>query len=106
MAFAVGQKLRDNLGALQSALELKPGERPNAEQMVALRKYAGFGGIKQVLLGDGSRQDWQRQGAKEADMRYYDGIVAFHGLLRTGLSEPEYKPVSYTHLRAHETGRN
>jgi len=91
MAFAVGQKLRDNLDALRIALELKPGERPDAAGLAALQKYAGFGGIKQVLLGDGSREEWQRQGAKEADMRYYDGIIAFHAMLRSRLSEREYK---------------
>lgn len=91
MAFSIRQKLNDNLAALRIALVRNEGERPDAEQMAVLQKYAGFGGIKQVMYGDGSREDWQRQKATAEDMRLYEGLMDFHKLLREHLDEPTYK---------------
>jgi N12 class adenine-specific DNA methylase len=91
MAFSIRQKLSDNLAALRIALSRKVGERPDAEQMEVLQKYAGFGGIKQVMYGDGSREDWQRQEATAEDMRVYDGMMEFHTLLKEHLDIAAYK---------------
>ena len=91
MAFPGRQKLSDNIAALRIALSRKGDERPDAEQLEVLRKYAGFGGIKQVMYGSGSREDWQQQGATTEDMRVYEGMMGFHGLLREQLDEVAYK---------------
>lgn len=91
MAFSIRQKLIGNLAALRIALSRKDGVRPDVEQMDVLQKYAGFGGIKQVMYGDGSREDWQRQEATTEDMRVYDGMMELHALLKEQLDETTYK---------------
>lgn len=91
MAFPVRQKLSDNLAALRIALSRKDGERSEAAQLEALRKYAGFGGLKQVMYGDGSRESWLSQEATADDMRLYDGMMEFYALLKEHLDEPAYK---------------
>jgi len=91
MAFSVRQKLSDNIAALRIALSRKEGERPDAEQMEVLRKYAGFGGIKQVMYGSGSREEWKQQKATDGDMRVYDGMQQFYQLLKEYLDEASYK---------------
>jgi len=91
MAFPIRQKLSDNLAALRIALSRKEGERPDADQMATLRKYAGFGGIKQVMYGSGPREDWQQQEATTEDMRLYDGMMEFYSVLKEYLDEAAYK---------------
>jgi len=91
MAFSIRQKLSDNLAALRIVLSRKDEERPDVKQLEMLRKYAGFGGIKQVMYGDGSREDWQRQEATSEDMRIYDGIIEFHAVLKEYLDDDNYK---------------
>ncbi|HVW95871.1 MAG TPA: helicase-related protein [Mucilaginibacter sp.] len=91
MAFSVRQKLSDNIEALRIALSRKEGERPDAEQMEVLRKYAGFGGIKQVMYGSGSQEEWKGQEATDGDMRVYDGMQQFYQLLKDHLDEASYK---------------
>ena len=91
MAFPVRQKLSDNIAALRIALSRKVEERPDADQVEALRKYSGFGGIKQIMYGNGSREEWQQQEATAEDMRLYDGLMGFHSLLKEHLDEATYK---------------
>jgi N12 class adenine-specific DNA methylase len=91
MAFSIRQKLSDNLAALRIALSRKDDVHPDAGQMEVLQKYAGFGGIKQILYGDGSLEDWRRQGATVDDMRVYEGMVNFHRLLKQHLDVTDYK---------------
>ena len=90
MAFPIRQKLSDNIGALKIALSRKEGQRLNEEQITALRKYAGFGGLKQVMYGNGTREDWQAQEATPEDMRLYDGMMEFYAVLKEHLNEPDY----------------
>lgn len=91
MAFPIRQKLNDNLAALRVALTIKDGERPDASQVAILQKYAGFGGLKQVMYGNGSREQWLAQEATAEDMRLYDGMMEFYALLKAHLDEPSYK---------------
>src|ERR1700743_3013620 len=91
MAFPTRQKLSDNLAALRIALSRKGGERPSESEMATLRKYAGFGGLKQVMYGSGTREEWQKQEARAEDMRLYDGMMEFYALLKEHLDEPGYK---------------
>jgi hypothetical protein len=43
------QKLKDNIAAIKIALEWKQGQILLPEQVEALKRYAGFGGLKVVL---------------------------------------------------------
>lgn len=91
MAFSPKQKLNDNLAALQVAFSLKDGERPDAERLAVLRRYAGFGGIKAVMYGEGTRDEWQSRGATIEDMRLYDSLIDFYKFLKLQLDESAYK---------------
>ena len=82
MAFPVRQKLSDNIAALRIALSRKGDEQPDAEQMEVLRKYAGFGGIKQVMYGSGSREEWKQQEKNHG----------FHGSRRTVVNRQFLEP--------------
>ncbi|WPU94801.1 helicase-related protein [Mucilaginibacter sabulilitoris] len=91
MAFAPKQKLTDNIAALQVAFGLKSGQEPSTDQLEILKRYAGFGGIKAVMYGGGTKEEWQAQGATAEDLRLYDGLMEFYLLLKSELPESEYK---------------
>jgi N12 class adenine-specific DNA methylase len=91
MAYNVHRQLKDNISAIRIALEWKPGENLDPEQVQQLKRYAGFGGIKAVLYGNGPREDWERQNATPEDMRLYDPIIGMHELLQNNLTREEYK---------------
>jgi N12 class adenine-specific DNA methylase len=93
MAYNQLQKLNDNTAAIRIALGYKPGDiLPDADR-AALSKYAGFGGIKTILLPEGSREDWAANGATEADLRLFEPINDLHELLRANFNEQQYREV-------------
>jgi hypothetical protein len=49
MSYNSQQKLKDNIAAIQIALEWKQGQVLLPVQVEALKRYAGFGGLKAVL---------------------------------------------------------
>ncbi len=49
MGYNSGQKLKDNIEAIRIAIEWKQEQSLLPEQVEALKKYAGFGGLKAVL---------------------------------------------------------
>ncbi len=83
-------KLRDNIAAIRIALR---DTTAGAEELAALRRYSGFGGIKAILYPAGTRQEWLESGASNADMKLYDGIQELHGLLKEHYSDVEYKSI-------------
>lgn len=91
MAFSPKQKLSGNLAALRIAFALKEGEAPDAAQLAALSAYAGFGGIKSVMYGDGPREHWISLGATADDLRLFDGMTELYQFLKEQLSESNYK---------------
>jgi len=91
MAFSPRQKLSDNLAALRIALGLAAGEKPDEQQLAVLKCYAGFGGIKAVMYGDGPKEDWLAKGATADDLRLYDSLMEFYGWLKNELNGQEYK---------------
>jgi N12 class adenine-specific DNA methylase len=93
MAYNPLLKIKDNIEAIRIALVYKQGDILADIEQEALRRYAGFGGIKAVLFGDGSEDDWAKQGATAADFRLYDDMIALHTLLRKHFDEVEYRSV-------------
>ena len=90
MAYTAQQRLRDNLAALSTALTIREHVRPSTEDLAALSQYAGFGGIKPVLYGEGNPEDWLSQGATREDLRLHVGMTEFYALLREHLDGPAY----------------
>lgn len=62
MAFSVKQNLENNIKAIILAFDLKTNNRiPNEEESATLKKYVGFGGIKEILLDYNDPQVWTKQ---------------------------------------------
>jgi hypothetical protein len=87
MAYNALHKLEDNIAALKTALSYQHGDVINNKQLDSLKKYSGFGGIKAVLFGEGSRENWQRQGASAADMRLHQPVQILFGMLHEYLDQ-------------------
>lgn len=90
MGYSLTKKLNDNIGAVRVALAWKPGEKPDAAQMEALRRYSGFGGIKAVLYPAGDKQEWVGLKATEEDLRLHPRLMELHSLLRSNLGNEGY----------------
>ena len=58
MSYNSQQKLKDNLAAIRIALEWKEGQMLLPEQVEALKRYAGFGGLKAVLYPNEPKEEW------------------------------------------------
>ncbi|HWB27703.1 MAG TPA: helicase-related protein [Chitinophagaceae bacterium] len=91
MAYNIQQKLADNIKALHIALQWKPGDNLAQEQIAALQKYAGFGGIKAILFPKGPIEEWQQQNASKEDLSLYHPMMGLYELLQNHLSDKEYK---------------
>lgn len=81
MSFNPFHKLRNNIEAIRIALVYKPGDVLSGDDTAALRKYAGFGGIKAVLYPAGEKQEWEIRHASKADLQLYPSMMELHGLL-------------------------
>ncbi len=93
MAYNPLKKLRDNISAIGIALRYRKGDSLTEAEQESLALYSGFGGLKAILLGEGSKEDWQRLGAVEADFRLYEDIQTLHQNLRGQCSEQEYHDI-------------
>lgn len=90
MAYNPLHKLNDNLRALRITLG---GHVPAADETVALKAYSGFGGIKAVLYGEGTKEAWLASGATAANMRLYEGLQEFHAMLKEHFTAEELSAV-------------
>jgi len=90
MAYNMHQKLRDNINALHIALRMKPGDGLSGEDVVALQKYAGFGGIKAILYPNAPEEEWHKLNASQQDISLYHPMMGLHELLQNYLNEKEY----------------
>lgn len=90
MAYNPSEKLKRNIEAIRVALEWGRGVVPGEEGRAALQSYSGFGGLKAILFGDTSKEEWIRQGASETDQRLYPQVMELYGLLKQYLDEKEY----------------
>jgi hypothetical protein len=91
MSFNPLHKLRDNIEAIRIALAYQPGDVLSVDDAAALRKYAGFGGLKAVLYPAGEKKEWAKRNASKADLQLYPSIMELHGLLRKHFGEPDYR---------------
>lgn len=81
MPYNSQQKFRDNLEALRIALEWQEGKELAATEGDALRRFAGFGGLKAVLFPAGPKQDWVSLNASKSDMQLYPLVMELHEFL-------------------------
>lgn len=91
MAYNTLHKLKGNFRALRIALVYKQGDVISDEDKLALQTYAGFGGIKAILFPEGPIEGWKQNGASDADLKLYEPVMELHKLLRSELSEADYK---------------
>ena len=93
MAYNSQQKLRDNIAAVQIALEWKQGQSLLPEQVEALKRYSGFGGLKAVLFPNAPKEEWIKLNASREDLNLYPQIIEMHQLLQQHFNDAEYKQV-------------
>ncbi|HUC82365.1 MAG TPA: helicase-related protein [Flavisolibacter sp.] len=91
MGYNSQQKLSDNLAAIRIALTWREGQRLSDEEVLVLKGYSGFGGLKAVLFPAGSKESWVALNASEQDLRLHGGVMELHQLLQQHLSEEKYK---------------
>ncbi|RFZ92843.1 DNA methylase [Mucilaginibacter conchicola] len=91
MPFNPLRQLRDNIEAIRIALAYRPGDEILPEAITALRKYAGFGGLKAVMFPAGEKSEWEKRNASKADLQLYPSMMELHGLLKEQLEEPDYR---------------
>src|SRR6266536_3298186 len=94
MGYNIHQKLIDNIEAIRISLTWKEGDKLSLSQTDALKKYAGFGGIKAVLYPNSTKEEWIKQNATENDLRLYPRMMELHELLQKHFDEKEYKQVT------------
>ncbi len=93
MSYNSQQKLKDNLAAIRIALEWKEGKMLLPEEVEALKRYAGFGGLKAVLYPNGPKEEWIKLKASKEDLRLYPQITELHQLLQQHFNDADYKQV-------------
>jgi N12 class adenine-specific DNA methylase len=91
MGYNNQQKLKDNIAAIRIALEWKQGQMLLPKQVEALKRFAGFGGLKAVLYPNAPQEEWIKLKASKEDLRLYPDIIQLHQLLQQHLIEVEYK---------------
>lgn len=93
MAFNPLKTLQSNIKALRIALDWRTNKELSNADVQDLRQYAGFGGIKTLLLGEGSEHDWRLLGATDADMRLHAPMMELYQLLHKHFEGSQYKEV-------------
>lgn len=93
MAFNKKLHLLDNLKAIEIAFQLdKEGRQPTAEEREAMRRYAGFGALKCILLPINNVNDIMSW--KSSDMELLQPILKLHQVIRENTeNEREYKRI-------------
>ncbi len=93
MSYNSQQKLKDNIEAIHIALSWSAEKQLTANQISALKKYAGFGGLKAVLFPNSSKEEWKKLNASKQDLKLHPQITELHELLQQQFTEKEYKQV-------------
>lgn len=91
MAYNSVQKLQDNIAAIQRAIAHYKGESLGYGDEAVLEKYSGFGGLKAVLFGDGSIDDWERAQASKNDLLLHPTVVEFYNMVKAEMGEEKWK---------------
>ncbi len=93
MGYNSQQKLKDNISAIRIALEWKEYQSLSNNQVQALKRYAGFGGLKTVLYPNAPKEEWIKLNASKEDLKLYPQVRELHELLQQHFNEKEYKLV-------------
>lgn len=93
MAYNQHKKLKDNIRAIEIALDWQSGFTLDQSAIESLKKYSGFGGIKPILFPEGPVEKWEEMGATESDLRLYPDIMLLHELLHKHFEEADYKNI-------------
>lgn len=91
MSYNSQQKLKDNIEAIRIALDWSVGKELSADQLSALKKYAGFGGLKAILFPNEAKEEWEKLNASKKDLKLHPQIMELHKLLQQKLTDKEYK---------------
>ena len=91
MSYNSQQKLKDNIEAIRISLNWSEGDVLSSDQVSALKKYSGFGGLKAVLFPNSSKEEWKKLNASREDLKLYPQIMELHELLQQKLTDKEYK---------------
>jgi N12 class adenine-specific DNA methylase len=91
MAYNAREKLAANIAALRIALDWDGKRKLTGEEILALKAYSGFGGLKAVFYPAGERDEWVKMNASQADLRLYPQVMELHALLKEKLSSYAYK---------------
>jgi N12 class adenine-specific DNA methylase/predicted RNA methylase len=91
MSYNSEEKLADNIAAIRTALDYKPGSELSSYKRTLLERYSGFGGLKAILFPAGPVEEWQALNASKSDLGLYHGVMELHELLRERLGEEDYK---------------
>jgi hypothetical protein len=90
MSYNSQQKLQDNIAAIKIALEFNQRQKLSDAQVLSLKKYSGFGGLKAVLFPDGNIETWKALNASKQDLKLHPQITELHSLLRQHFNKKEY----------------
>jgi len=91
MAYSTVDTLNKNIRALSVALGYqKSGLLPD-DGALALKEYAGFGGLKAILYPEGDLTSWIKSGASNADLNLHPHVQKLHRLLRENLDGKAYE---------------
>lgn len=93
MSFRIQQKLQDNIDAIRIALEWESGVSLSESQLLSLKRYSGFGGLKVILYPNSPIDEWIKLNSSKEDLKFYPQIVELHQLLKAHLNEEKYKSV-------------
>jgi N12 class adenine-specific DNA methylase len=91
MSYNNQQKLKDNIEAIRISLNWSEGDVLSSDQISALKKYSGFGGLKAVLFPNSSKEEWKKLNASREDLKLYPQIMELHELLQQNMQEKQYK---------------
>jgi len=92
MAFNPGKQMAANIAAIRIALDFT-GQPLSETELSSLQQYAGFGGLKTVLLPPADKAEWVKMNASQADLALYPQVMELHDLLREKLAGQEYRKV-------------
>ena len=93
MGYNSQQKLQDNISAIRIALEWKEDQSLSDSQVQAVKRYAGFGGLKVVLFPNGPKAEWINLKASKEDLKLHPQVIELHKLLQQHFNQAEYKQV-------------
>ena len=91
MSYNSQQKLKDNIEAIRISLNWSERMVLSSDQISALKKYSGFGGLKAILFPNTSKEEWKKLNASREDLKLYPQIMELHEILQQKLTDKEYK---------------